>query len=326
MYDAYQRRIDYLRISITDRCNLRCIYCMPEEGIQMTAHEEILTYDEIIRVCRIAAAAGIKKIKITGGEPLVRKGAPQLVETIKGIAGIENVTMTTNGILLGDAIAQLAEAEIDGINISLDTLNRELFQRITRFDKLEMVRESIQKVLGFKDISLKINCVPMNLPDQELIDIAALARSNKIHVRFIEMMPIGFGKQFEFVSEAEIVKRLAAAFGSLTPYQGKLGNGPCHYYQIDGFKGKIGFISALSHQFCESCNRVRLTSQGFLKTCLQYETGVDLKPLLRGQADDQELLAAFQKGIQSKPKGHEFLTRQFIDQNENRLIMSRIGG
>lgn len=326
MHDDFQRNIDYLRISITDRCNLRCIYCMPEKGIKMTAHEEILNYDEILRVCRVAAEMGIKKIKITGGEPLVRKDAPLLVKAIKAIDGIENVTMTTNGVLLGEVIEQLAEYGIDGINISLDTLNRELYHHITRFDMLDKVLENIQRAMELKNIPIKINCVPMNLASQDLTDIASLARNYNVHVRFIEMMPIGYGKQFDFVSEADIIKRLTDAFGPLTTYRGRLGNGPCHYYQIAGFQGQIGFISALSHQFCECCNRVRLTSQGFLKTCLQYETGTDLKPLLRSGADNCELEAAMRDGIRNKPKGHAFLTQQFNEQPENSMMMSKIGG
>ena len=326
MLDECKRTIDYLRISITDRCNLRCIYCMPEEGIPMASHEDILSYDEILRICRIAALLGVTKIKLTGGEPLVRKDALVLVKEIKSIKGIEKVTLTTNGVLLGDIIEELAKYKIDGINVSLDTLDRKLYNQITRFDLLHQVQESIHEVLKYPDIPVKINCVPLNLRSQNLIDIAALAKDQKLHVRFIEMMPIGYGKNFEYLSEESIIALLTEAFGPLSSYKESLGNGPCHYYQLQGFQGKIGFISALSHQFCASCNRVRLTSQGFLKSCLQYETGKDLRLLLRSGADDKEIAAVMQECIRKKPKGHAFLTQQFNGTQENRLIMSKIGG
>lgn len=326
MLDECKRTIDYLRISITDRCNLRCIYCMPEEGIPMASHEDILSYDEILRICRIAALLGVTKIKLTGGEPLVRKDALVLVKEIKSIKGIEKVTLTTNGVLLGDIIEELAKYKIDGINISLDTLDRKLYNQITRFDLLHQVQESIHEVLKYPDIPVKINCVPLNLRSQNLIDIAALAKDQKLHVRFIEMMPIGYGKNFEYLSEESIIALLTEAFGPLSSYEESLGNGPCHYYQLQGFQGKIGFISALSHQFCASCNRVRLTSQGFLKSCLQYETGKDLRLLLRSGADDKEIAAVMQECIRKKPTGHAFLTQQFNGTQENRLIMSKIGG
>jgi len=299
---------------------------MPEEGISMASHEDILSYDEIIRICRIAVSLGIKKIKITGGEPLVRKDVLVLVKEIKSMKGIEKVTLTTNGVLLGDAIPELVKYKIDGINISLDTLDKKLYHEITRYDMLSQVQESIQEVLKYPEVPVKINCVPLNLCSQNLIDIAALAKDHKLHVRFIEMMPIGYGKNFQYLSEQAIAALLTEEFGPLSPYEEYLGNGPCHYYQLRGFQGKIGFISALSHQFCESCNRVRLTSQGFLKSCLQYETGKDLRTLLRNGADDKEIAAAMQECIREKPVGHAFLTRQFNEEQENQLVMSKIGG
>jgi len=299
---------------------------MPEEGIAMSSHEDVLRYDEIIRICRIAAFLGITKIKLTGGEPLVRKDFLVLVKEIKSIKGIEKVTLTTNGVLLGNVIEELVKYKIDGINISLDTLDRKLYNQITRFDLLRQVQESIHEVLKYPNVPVKINCVPLNLRSQNLIDIAALAKDHKLHVRFIEMMPIGYGKNFQYLSEQSIITLLTEAFSPLSSYEENLGNGPCHYYQLQGFQGKIGFISALSHQFCESCNRVRLTSQGFLKACLQYETGTDLRILLRNGADDKEIAAAMQECIREKPKGHAFLTHQFNGKQENRLIMSKIGG
>lgn len=324
MLDLHGREIDYLRISVIDRCNLRCVYCMPEEGLEMTAHEEILSYSEIVKICRLMAEMGLKKIKLTGGEPLVRKELPELVKRLKAIPGIEKVTLTTNGVLLADLMEELSTAGIDGINISLDTLDRELYHQIARRDMLEAAKKGLKAALAYSDISLKINCVPMGLPDQNLEEIAELARDHKIHVRFIEMMPIGFGKNFRFVGEEEILEQLEKCFGKAELYRGRLGNGPCHYYSFSGFQGKIGFISAISHKFCSECNRVRLTSQGFLKNCLQYNTGSDLKAPLRQGMSDEELKALILDTIRNKPIGHRFLEDHITD--ENNLGMSQIGG
>lgn len=324
MVDSYGRNIDYLRVSVTDRCNLRCQYCMPADGLEMTSHEEVLSFDEIVRICRVMSQNGVKKIKLTGGEPLVRKDVINLVRDIKNIPGIKDVTMTTNGVLLPDVMDDLACAGIDAINVSLDTMDRELFKKITRRDNFDKVIKGIYKALEYPDISLKINCVPLGIEGQKLTDVAELARDNKIHVRFIEMMPIGFGKKFEFKSEENIVKMLGQEFGNLERFNKPLGNGPCHYYKIDGFTGKIGFISAISHKFCGECNRVRLTSQGFLKTCLQYEKGKSLRELMRDGCSDKELEELITQAIYEKPDGHRFLSGKI--ENEDILAMSQIGG
>lgn len=324
MKDRYGREIDYLRISITDRCNLRCIYCMPEEGICQTAHKEILTYDEIRRICRCMRALGIKKIKLTGGEPLTRKGSAVLVRMLKELPGIEKVTLTTNGILLKEQMAELAEAGIDNINISLDTLNTEAFKKITRREGLARVLEGLKEAMKYPQIGLKINCVPVLEDPENLINLAGIARDNPIHVRFIEMMPIGYGKEFRFCGEDEICSVLEGAYGEMTPITEKYGNGPCHYYKISGFQGKIGFISAMTHKFCSQCNRVRMTSEGYLKACLQYQTGVSLKDMMRTGCSDEELTEAIRKVIWEKPGEHHFTSR-VIDEGESRL-MSQIGG
>ena len=326
MLDEYKRDIDYLRVSITDRCNLRCIYCMPSEGILQTSHEEILSFDEIITVCKGAANLGIKKIKVTGGEPLVRLGVSSLIQQIKSISGIENVTLTTNGVLLGDKIEELVAAGIDGINISLDSIDSITFKEITGFDLLPKVLDGIEKVLKYESIPLKVNCVPMKRARQNMIELVSLAKEAPIHVRFIEVMPIGYGKDFEYISEKEIIREIEKEYGKMTPYFERLGNGPCHYYHIEGFQGKVGFISAISHKFCDSCNRVRLTSQGFLKTCLQYELGGDLKKALRRGASVEEMTERMRRIIMKKPEGHVFKEQDFEKQEENQLIMSEIGG
>lgn len=324
MNDLQGREIDYLRISLIDRCNLRCVYCMPEEGIEMIPHDEILTFGEIVRICRVMASMGLKKIKLTGGEPLIRKDVTALVRRLKAIEGIEKVTITTNAVLLADMMEDLSDAGVDAINISLDTMDKDLYARITRRDAFDKVMEGIEAALKHPEINLKINCVPMGLPEQNLIDVAELARKHKIHVRYIEMMPIGLGKQFHFVNEQEILEQLEEKYGKAEIYKGKLGNGPSHYYSFEGFEGKIGFISAISHKFCSQCNRVRLTSQGFLKTCLQYNTGIDLKMPLRKGALDEELKALITEAVNGKPIAHQFLEHEIG--NENNLGMSQIGG
>jgi len=324
MIDAQGRTIDYVRISVTDRCNLRCVYCMPENGIPMATHEDLLSFEEIERLCRILADVGIKKVKLTGGEPLVRKDFVELVRKIKAIKGIEKVTLTTNGVLLEKEMEGLAAAGINGINISLDTLNPKKFEEITRRDSFKEVYRGIQKVLTYPEISLKLNCLPLGIEDQNLEEIAELARDNKMHIRFIEVMPIGQGKNYKFLSETQIIEMLEKKFGKMEPFNEKLGYGPGHYYSIEGFQGKIGFISAISHKFCGSCNRIRLTAEGYLKSCLQYDTGRDLRKLLRNGATDEEIKEAVVHAIDEKPVEHIFLSGH-IDQEEHHT-MSQIGG
>lgn len=324
MIDSYGRTIDYLRISITDRCNLRCLYCMPEDGVESVSHEEILRYDEILCLADIFSQLGIRKIKITGGEPLVRKGAVSLIKDLKQVPGISKVTLTTNGILLEQSIAELYEAGIDGINLSLDTLDKDVFYKITRRDSFDQVMRGLKAAVGYKEIPLKINCVPMGIEGQEPLELAELARKYPVHVRYIEMMPIGFGKKFSGCTEEEILRELQKKYGECRTFSGTLGNGPGHYYEFPGFQGKIGFISAMTHKFCSSCNRMRLTSNGYLKTCLQYDMGVNLKELLRGGASREELLEAVKKAVREKPSAHQFT--EDLEDHAEKHIMSQIGG
>lgn len=326
MIDRCGRNIDYLRISVTDRCNLRCIYCMPEEGIRLTGRENILQEPEIIRVCRVMAELGIKKIKITGGEPLVRPRMPGLIHQIKAIPGIEKVTLTTNGILLKKQMKELAEAGLDSLNISLDTLDREGSLKITRRNLLDDTLAGIEEAMKYPNVQLKINCVPLGIEEQNLCEIAEFARKYPVHVRFIEMMPIGYGSSFTGMSQEKIVSLLEERFGRIVPYEGEpLGNGPCKYYTVDGFQGKIGFISAISHKFCSECNRIRLTSQGYLKTCLQYTAGRDLREALRNGGTDEELKEIIKAALSEKPDGHHFREKVKADDTES-LCMSQIGG
>lgn len=324
MKDAFNRKIDYLRISVTDRCDLRCKYCMPEDGVQALSHQDILSYEEILRVAECFARLGVSRVKVTGGEPLVRFHVVDFIKELKGVKGIEQVTLTTNGTQLANTVDELSKAKIDGINLSLDTLNPELYEKITGRNVFHKVYEGLQKTLEYPDIKLKINCVPLGIPEQNLTEIAGLAKNSPVHVRFIEMMPIGLGRYFPFRSEADTMRELERAYGVLIPFGGVLGNGPCRYYNISGFQGKIGFISAMSHKFCSSCNRVRLTADGKLKTCLQYDVGANLKEVIRNGKSDQELEAVILQAIQKKPGEHHF-TEELVADREKRS-MFQIGG
>lgn len=322
MKDLYQREIDYMRISVTDRCNLRCKYCMPYE-IDLLRHEDILSYEEIIRIVRIAAQQGIRNLKVTGGEPLVRKGCVGLIRELKKIPGIDHVTMTTNGVLLKRFLPELKEVGIDGINISLDTLDAVEYENITGRDEWSYVWESfLQAVhMGFK---VKINCVPMKgYNETSCLSMVELAREYPVDVRFIEMMPIGYGKDFVPLDREKMLSRILERYPDLTQSKKKRGFGPAYYYAGPQLKGSIGFIEALSHKFCSRCNRIRLTADGHLKTCLYYKNNIDLKKILREGASDQELEKAFWKALEEKPKEHHF--GRMEDETENRK-MSQIGG
>lgn len=326
MLDIYNRKIDYIRISITDRCNLRCVYCMPEEGIKLVKHDDVLSYEEIIRLCRQFVKIGISKVKITGGEPLVRKDVHKLIKAIKKIDGIDNVTLTTNGILLENQIDDLVNAGLDAVNISIDTLEEERYREITRLGDINKVMKGIKKCLTYKNLKIKINCVPIKGEnEEELLDLINLCKDNDISIRFIEVMPIGLGRNMEGFTDEEIIDMVEHNLGKLTPYHGKLGNGPSNYYSLEGYKGKIGFISAVNHKFCESCNRVRLTCEGFLKACLQYDIGTDLRAIIRSGKSDEEILEAVEKTIYNKPESHNF--NLIIEKhNEEKKGMSQIGG
>ncbi|MGF0033958.1 GTP 3',8-cyclase MoaA [Bariatricus sp. SGI.154] len=325
MKDQYQRTIDYIRISVTDRCNFRCRYCMPEEGVESICHTEIMTYEEILRLVRLAAGLGIKKVKITGGEPLVRRGVCGLIGEISRMPGIESVTITTNGALLEQYLTELVQAGVTGINISLDTLNRERFRYITRRDDYDKVQAGLKQAVA-TGIPTKINCVPMRgFNEDELADIAALAKHDPVAVRFIEMMPIGMGVEKAGIYQDEIRKGLESRYGTMLPIEEMLGNGPAKYYQIPGFQGKIGFISAISHEFCEGCNRVRLTADGILKPCLNYESHINLKQEMRNGIDDWELEKILKDAIYAKPRCHSFGDQTKKEIQEKRK-MAGIGG
>ena len=326
MIDNYGRNINYIRISVTELCNLRCRYCMPEEGIEKRNHEEMMTAEETVDAARAAVSLGIDKIRITGGEPLVKRGIVKLCREIAAIDGLRELCITTNGTLLGQYAKDLYDAGVNRLNISLDTLDRECFCKITRRDLLDGTLDGIKEAMKYPEVQLKINCVPLGLEEQDLCGIAEFARKNPVHVRFIEMMPIGYGSSFAGMPQEKIMNLVEQKFGKMIPYNGKpLGNGPCTYYTVDGFEGKIGFISAISHKFCSQCNRIRLTSQGYLKTCLQYTAGRDLRAVLRNGGTDEELKDRIRAALAEKPDGHHFREKAKEDDTES-LCMSQIGG
>lgn len=325
MIDKRHRGIDYLRISVTDRCNLRCVYCMPEEGVSCLTHDEILTFEEIVTICKSAAELGISKIKLTGGEPLVRKDFTELVRKIKAIPGIEEITLTTNGLLLEGQLEALIKAGISKINISLDTLDRARFKEITRVDGLDTVLKAINSTATHPEVQVKVNSlIAKNFNENEILGLAALAKNEPVSVRFIEVMPIGLGRDLQTISKNEMIEILETHYGKLKPYEGKLGNGPARYYEISGFTGKIGFISAVSECFCEACNRIRLTANGYLKLCLHSTKGLDLKKLLREGMSQEELTKVMAEAVLGKPEKHHFgeASGSYIEDK----IMSQIGG
>ena len=306
MFDSTRREIHYLRLSVTDLCNLRCRYCMPD-GVEKLEREAVLTYEEFLRLAALFAQCGIDTVRVTGGEPLVRKNVAQLVAGLKDIPGIRKVTMTTNGILLAQQLPALLAAGLDSVNISLDTLRPEVFRQITARDDFAAVQAGLQAALE-SGIPVKLNCVPQaGVNEGELEDLAALAENRPLQVRFIEMMPIGYGAAMPCISGPELRQRFARCWPELQPLtEAAFGDGPAVYYTVPGWQGSIGFIAAVHGKFCASCNRVRLTSQGFLRPCLASEAGCDLRALLRSGADDTQLLAAIRETIWAKPREHHF--------------------
>ena len=326
MLDRYGRNIDYMRVSITDRCNLRCRYCMPE-GVELLSMSSILTYEEIREICAAAAELGIRKLKVTGGEPLVRLGCADLIRELKAVPGIEQVTMTTNGVLLGQYLPELLAAGLDAVNVSLDTLDRERYAAITGRDELPAVLGSLDAALA-SPLRVKVNAVlQKDVNDDEWFSLAELARDRALDVRFIEMMPIGMGKQTEGVANTELRAELLRRFPNLEEDATVHGNGPAVYVRIPGWTGGIGFISAIHGRFCDQCNRLRLTSRGALKPCLCYGETTDLMPVLRGGTAGEEraalLRSALEKAIWNKPEQHCF---EEIGNITEKARMASIGG
>lgn len=313
-----------MRVSVTDRCDLRCRYCMPD-GCEKVPMSNLLTYEEIVRICGAASDLGISRIKVTGGEPFVRRGCIDLIRKLKALKGIEEVTVTTNGQTLEDYLEELSRIGIDGINISLDTLDPEKFRFITGRGELEKTLRGIE-LAAASGIKTKINVIPQKgFNEDELADIAALAGKYGTDVRFIEMMPVGAADESEGIPNPDVLRFLKERWPDLEPDPAARGNGPAVYYSSRELRGDIGFISALHGKFCADCNRVRLTSQGQIKPCLCYDTGTDLVPYLAGT--DEELKEALREAILKKPEAHCFDNSDNGGGNhaEHRL-MSQIGG
>jgi cyclic pyranopterin phosphate synthase len=297
---------------------------MPGGGASLPDHDQVLDDGEIIRLCGIFVSLGIHKIKITGGEPLVRNGVVELVERLKKMPGLKSVTMTTNGLLLADSLDRFIKMGLDGVNIHLDTLDRETYRTLTGMDGLSRAMDGLSRVAA-GGIPVKVNCVPIRgVNDGDLAMMADLARDRIQAVRFIELMPIGQGSREEGIPIAEVKRNIVEAYGPLMPWPGTLGNGPASYCQVDGFRGKIGFIQAVSHGFCEACNRVRLTADGYLKLCLDWDLGIDLKAMLRTGASDSEITEAALHALEKKPGRHGFNSTGAADRNSR--DMHRIGG
>jgi cyclic pyranopterin phosphate synthase len=307
--DSSGRALEYLRLSLIDRCNLRCVYCMPEEGVDWKPHAEILRFEELLRLCRLLCAMGIRRIKLTGGEPLIRRDMEIFVRELRKIPLLEEITLTTNGLLLAEFLDRLggdARFLLNGVNVSLNTLNAAGYARITRRDGFDAALAGMRRAVS-AGLAVKLNCVPVRgFNERDLIALAELARNGVRAVRFIELMPLGSGASLEGVPTAEVLGILEGEFGPLRRDYSRIGNGPAVYYTAPGFAGKIGFISAISETFCAGCDRLRLSAGGRLRACLASELSVDLRSLLRSGAGDDAIKDAVLRLAADKPVSHGF--------------------
>ncbi|NQT46263.1 MAG: GTP 3',8-cyclase MoaA [Candidatus Omnitrophica bacterium] len=325
LIDKYNRRVDYLRISVTDRCNLRCVYCLPGCGIDNKSHDDLLTFEEIVRIAGIAAQMGINKVRLTGGEPLVRKNLAVLVKMVAEIEGIDEISMTTNGILLKDYAHQLKRAGLKRVNVSLDTLRGDRFKDVTRFGELRDAMEGIEAALDAGLHPVKINVLLLaGVNDDEITDFLRLTIDRPLHVRFLEFMPITgneFWSEKRFLSCKEAMD-ICNRFGRVESANVS-GNGPARNFRIENASGTFGFIAALTDKFCSACNRLRLTSDGHLKGCLHSDLKVNLRDPLRNGADEGILKHLIRLVVDTKPREHS-LTGDFVEASE--YLMSQIGG
>jgi cyclic pyranopterin phosphate synthase len=324
LIDSYGRRINYLRLSVTDRCNLRCCYCMPAEGIPKLQHGELLSYEELYRVACEAVPLGIEKIRVTGGEPLVRKGIVGFLQRLADIPGLKELVLTTNGLLLGEMSLQLRQAGVQRLNISLDSLKPETFVRITRGGDLRKVIDGIAAAedAGFPPV--KINMVVMRgVNDDELLDFAAMTMHKPYTVRFIEYMPTLQDERWDSrcIAGSEILERIGRKY-PLLPLVGTEMAGPARNFKISGAAGAIGIITPISGHFCDSCNRIRVTAAGMVRGCLFADAGVDLKPLLHG-VDNGALRETLRRIVLGKPGRHRLAEE---NAGHGSVAMSRIGG
>jgi GTP 3',8-cyclase len=326
LVDTFARTISYLRVSLTDHCNLRCLYCTPRDAGEKLAGPELLTYEEILRVVELAVGLGIRKVRLTGGEPLVRRGILAFIRRLTAIPGLEDIRLTTNGVLLPDMAAELFRAGIRKLNISLDTLIPERYREITGADCFARVWAGIRQArdLGFNPVKLNV-VVLKGVNDDELLDFGRLTLTEPYQVRFIEFMPVGRSTAWSrdrYLSSTEIRERLAA-LAPLVPGRGGNQEGPASVYRFEGGVGSLGFISPISHQFCDRCNRLRLTAEGRLRSCLLSDEEIDLKAVLRGDGSAAAIQKALLQATLNKPKGHRLAENGFRNCHGQ---MSRIGG
>ena len=328
LIDGFNRTIDYLRISVTDRCNFRCVYCMPAEGVEFVPREELLTFDEIERIAKVFVKLGIEKIRISGGEPTVRKDITELVHRI-GRLPLKSFAMTTNGYLLNELAPSFKESGLHRVNISLDTLKRERFRDMARFDGFDQVWTAIHRALEIGFDPVKVNMVVMKgINDDEIFDFVELARKEPFHIRFIEYMPSSgeLGNEFEQarIIKTEQLKEIVSKKYELIPVEQSVKTGPAKLFEISGFPGKIGFIDPYAEHFCSSCNRIRLTSLGRLKWCLFSNDGLDIREFIRSGKSDEELEKWVRERIVlDKPEHHPPIISDMISVN---TVFSQVGG
>ena len=320
--DCFNRPVNYLRISVTDRCNLRCIYCMPPEGIPLLSHNAVLSYEEVVLVARAAADLGITKLRVTGGEPLVRKGLTDLVAMLAQVRGIDDMALTTNGVLLERYADGLKKAGLRRVNVSLDSLRPDRFRKITRVGQLEDVLRGIEAARRSGLNPVKTNTVVIRgTNDDEILDFARLTIGGDWHVRFIEYMPFANnGANEKSLVPVSEMKRGIETLGRLEPSLPS-GGGPARYFRLPGARGTIGFISPVSEQFCQACNRLRLTADGKLRACLFSDKEIDLREPLRHGATVDDIKRLIRDAVSSKPEGHHLAAGVTCER-----LMAQIGG
>jgi len=324
--DQFNRPVTYLRISVTDKCNLRCIYCMPERGLPWLPKSDILTYEEIAHIVKAAASAGVRSVRLSGGEPLIRKNLERLIEEISRTPGIDDIALSTNGLLLEEQLERLVAAGLRRVNVSLDTLNAVRFVDLARRPGLDRVLAGIEAAICAGLTPLKINCVVMRgKNDDEIVAFAEWTKHRAVYVRFIELMPVHENLDVQrdaYISSDEILERVRA-IGDLQPAAGPGGNGPARYYAFPGAPGAVGVISPLSHDYCERCNRVRLTADGRLRLCLFGDYEIDLRTAVRSGASTDDLANMLRASMLIKPERHHL---RLGEASSRMRAFSEIGG
>ncbi len=327
LIDSFGRVHNNLRVSVTDRCNIRCFYCMPADNVEFMPKAELLTFEEIERVVRVGTALGIDRVRLTGGEPLVRRDLPQLISQLVKIPGIVDIGLTTNGVLLGEQAQQLRDAGLQRLNISLDALDPEVFKRVTRRDSYDKVVEGIQAARDAGFSPIKLNAVSVKgMTEDQIIPFAELARDTATEVRFIEFMPLDADSQWQrdkVLFASEILERIEAEFGTLKPVPSKNPNAPANDFEFADGRGRIGMIASVSQPFCSTCNRFRLTAEGKLRNCLFSLEETDVRTLLRGDGADSEIAEAMLQCVAAKKAGHLINSEDFVQPDRP---MYSIGG